>query len=110
MKTKILFITALLIGILATPIISKAMTPKFSKAISNTIKYPAKASENKIEGTIWVSVDVDQEGIMKVVLSNHNCCDKLHKEVIKQLDGKKIKKFKSDMVGNHNLKLIFKIE
>jgi hypothetical protein len=47
---------------------------------------------------------------MTIAESNHTCCDKLHNEVIDQLDGKKVKNFKEEMVGNHNLKMVFEIE
>jgi len=112
MKTKTLFITGLILAaFLVSPAISNAENSvNFSKALSKTIKYPVKASENQIEGTIWVSIDVDANGIMSVKQSNHSCCDKLHDEVIKQLDGKKIKKFNEAMVGNHQLKMVFEIE
>ncbi len=119
MKTKALFITGLLLAVfLVSPNISKAATEDllntesadFSKALSKTIKYPVKASENKAEGIIWVSIDVDENGIMKVDQSNHSCCGKLHDDVIKQLDGKKIKHFKESMIGNHKIKMVFLIE
>jgi len=109
MKTKALFITGLLLAaFLAGPIAANAAD--FSKALSKTIKYPVKASENQVEGTIWLSIDVDENGIMKVDESNHSCCDKLHDEVIDQLEGKKVKNFKESMVGNHKLKMVFQIE
>lgn len=123
MKTKVLFITGLLLAaFLINPAITNAKTANaskeldsniavdFSKALSKTIKYPVKASENQIEGTIWVSIDVDENGLMSVEQSNHSCCDKLHDEVVKQLDGKKIKNFDDKMVGNHQLKMVFQIE
>jgi hypothetical protein len=119
MRTKALFITGLLLAVfIVSPNISKAATEDFSesytadfsKALSKTIKYPVKASENNAEGVVWVSLDVDENGIMKVDQSNHSCCDKLHDDVIKQLDGKKIKNFKESMIGNHKLKMVFQIE
>jgi len=112
MKTKILFITGLLLAaFLVSPAISSAEeTANFSKVLSKTIKYPVNASENQLEGTIWVSIDVDENGIMTVETGNHSCCDKLYDEVIKQLDGKKIKKFNENMVGNHQVKMVFEIE
>lgn len=123
MKTKTLFITGLLIAaFLVSPAISNAnsndasaetsttLSADFTKSLSRTIKYPVKASENQIEGTIWVSIDVNDQGIMSVEQSNHSCCEKLHNEVVDQLDGKKIKNFKESMVGTHNLKLTFEIE
>ncbi|NPD47199.1 MULTISPECIES: hypothetical protein [unclassified Lentimicrobium] len=111
MKTKTIIIIALfLVGFLFQPVLAEAETIDFKKALSKTVKYPAKASENGMEGTIWVSLDVDANGIMSVNESNHNCCDKLHENVVEQLDGKKIKKFDESMVGRHNIKLVFDIQ
>lgn len=111
MKTKSLLIAGLLvIGFLFQPIFSQANSADFKKAISKTVKYPAQASEKGLEGTIWVSIDVDEEGTMTVNQSNHACCDKLHKNVIEQLEGKKVKKFNESMVGTHNIKLVFDIQ
>lgn len=115
MKTRVVFITGLLLAaFLISPVFTKAETnpevPNFSKALSKTIKYPVKASENHIEGTIWVSISVDETGLMSVDQSNHTCCNKLHDEVIKQLDGKKLKSFKESMIGKHQLKMVFQIE
>ncbi len=111
MKTKTIIITALfLIGFLFQPVLAEAATVDFKKAISKTIKYPAKASENGMEGTIWVSLDVDANGIMSINETNHSCCDKLHDKVVEQLDGKTIKKFNESMIGKHNIKLVFNIE
>lgn len=111
MKTKALFIIGLLLAaFIVSPATVNARAADFSKALSKTIKYPVKASENQIEGTIWLSIDVDKDGIMKVDESNHSCCDKLHDDVVEQVDGKKIKNFKENMVGNHKLKMVFQIE
>ena len=111
MKTKTIIITAVfLLGFLFQPVLAEAAIVDFKKAISQTVKYPAKASENGMEGTIWVSIDIDAEGIMSVKQSNHNCCDKLHENVVEQLEGKKIKKFNDAMIGMHNIKLVFDIQ
>lgn len=111
MKTKTIMIIALfLVGFLFQPVLAEAATVDFKKAISQTVKYPANASENGMEGTIWVSIDVDANGFISINESNHNCCDKLHDKVVEQLDGKKIKKFDESMVGKHNIKLVFDIQ
>lgn len=111
MKTKsLLFAGLLIVGFLFQPFLSQANNADFKKALSKTVKYPAQASEKGLEGTIWVSIEVDQEGTMTVNQSNHACCDKLHDKVIDQLDGKKIKKFNENMVGTHNIKLVFDLE
>jgi hypothetical protein len=111
MKTRTFLVTGLMVfALVLTSAFAKAETATFSKALSKTVKYPTLASENHIEGTLWLSIDVDENGIMKIDQSNHSCCVKLHDEVIKQLDGKKLKNFKKDMAGNHKLKLVFRIE
>ena len=111
MKTRTIIIIALfLIGFLFQPVLAEAAVVDFKEALSQTVKYPAKASENGMEGIIWVSLDIDANGIMSVKESNHNCCDKLHEKVVKQLNGKKIKKFNETMVGKHNVKLVFDIQ
>lgn len=111
MKTKILFITGMLIAsFIMSPIISKAEPSQFSKLLSKSIKYPSKASENQVEGTLWFSIDVDENGVMTVNESNHSCCEYLHKEVVKQLDGQKMKGFNESMIGNHKVKMVFQIE
>jgi len=55
-------------------------------------------------------LEVLEDGTVKVKDTNHACCEKLHKTVIKQLDGKKMKKFDSSMVGEHHVKIVFNIE
>ena len=111
MKTKILIITGLIIaGFILQPFTTKAEAIDFKKALVKTVKYPSFATENNLEGTIWVSLDVNQEGVMKVKATNRNCCEKFLKEVVNQLDGKKIKKFDSSMVGEHHIKMVFQIE
>lgn len=111
MKTKILIITGLIIaGFILQPFTTKAEAIDFKKALVKTVKYPAFATENNLEGTIWVSLDVNQEGVMKVKATNRSCCEKFLKEVVKQLDGKKVKKFDSSMVGEHHIKMVFQIE
>lgn len=110
MKTKTIIITALiLIGFLFQTALAEAATVDFKKALCKTVKYPTNASENGMEGIIWVSIDVGEDGTMSINESNHNCCDQLHKNVVEQLDGKKLKKFDSTMVGKHNIKLVFEI-
>lgn len=111
MKTRIILITtALLLGFLFSTNKVSAKTNTFSSAISKTIKYPAFASENKVEGTVWVSLMVADDGTMSVVESNHTCCAKLSDKVIAQLDGKKLKNFDDSMVGLHHVKLVFKLQ
>ena len=115
MKTKVLLITSIfLLGLFLTPqqSFAKEKTEKteFEKAISSSIKYPAFASENKLEGTIWIDMTISEEGIMTVKASNHSCCKEFVDNVIEQIDGKKIKKFNPDMVGVHNVKFSFSIK
>lgn len=111
MKTKILIITGLIIaGFLLQPFTAEAEVVDFKKAIAKTIKYPSFASENSLEGTIWVSLEVSEEGVMNVTASNRTCCQEFLNEVVKQLDGKKIKKFDSNMVGEHHIKMVFQLE
>jgi hypothetical protein len=111
MKTKTLLVSGLMLfTFLLSTAFAKAEPVSISKALAKTVKYPTKASENHVEGTIWLSIDVDENGIMKIDQSNHSCCDKLHDEVVKQLDGKILKNFKEGMAGNHKLKLVFRIE
>ena len=115
MKTKILIITSIfLLGLFLIPQISMASPSadenQFKEAISSSVKYPAFASENKIEGTIWIDMTISEEGIMTVKASNHSCCKEFVEHVKKQIDGKKIKKFKPKMVGQHQVKFSFSIE
>jgi len=111
MKTRIILITtALLLGFLFSSNKTSARTNSFNTAIGKTIKYPAFASENKIEGTVWVSLMVAEDGTMSVLESNHTCCAKLSDKVIAQLDGKKLKNFDDSMVGLHHVKLVFRLQ
>jgi len=119
MKTKVLIITSIfLLGLFLKPELSfakkKSLTKTeqndFKKAISHTIKYPTFASEEKIGGTIWIQMTVSEEGIMSIEASNYSCCEEFIENVKKQIDGKKIKKFKPNMVGVHHVKFSFTIE
>jgi len=111
MKTKILIITALIIaGFVLQPFSSKAIAIDFKEALSKTIKYPAFASENSLEGTIWLCLEIDEDGQMTVKECNRSCCQKFLDEVVKQLDGKKIKEFEPSMVGEHNIKMVFQLD
>ena len=115
MKTKILLITSIfLLGFFLIPQISmaepNANEAQFKQAISSSVKYPAFASENKLEGIIWIDMTISEEGIMTVKASNHSCCKEFVEHVTEQIDGKKIKKFKPEMVGQHQVKFSFSIE
>ena len=115
MKTKVLLITSIfLLGLFLTPQLSfakkKTEQNEFKNAISHTIKYPAFASEEKIGGTIWIQMTVSEDGIMKIEASNYSCCKEFIENVKNQIDGKKIKKFKPNMVGVHHVKLSFSIK
>lgn len=111
MKTKILFITGLIIaGFILMPFTTEAKAVDFKQAIAKTIKYPAFGAENNLEGTIWFCLEVDEEGIISVKQCNRTCCEKFLEEVLEQLDGKKLKKFDSKMVGEHNVKVVFQLE
>ncbi|MCK5776282.1 MAG: hypothetical protein KAH25_08900 [Bacteroidales bacterium] len=115
MKTKNLIITSIfLLGLFLLPQISMAAPSaeenQFKEAISSSVKYPAFASENKLEGIIWIDMTISEEGIMTVKASNHSCCKEFAEHVSQQIDGKKIKKFKPEMVGQHHVKFSFSIE
>lgn len=111
MKTKILFITGLIIaGFILQPFTTQAESTDFKQAISKTIKYPAFATENSLEGTIWINLQVNEEGIISVKESNRTCCEKFLEQVVEQLDGKKLKKFDSTMIGEHHVKMVFQLD
>lgn len=111
MKTKILLTTAIfLLGLVLVPNLSKAETIPFKKAIAKTVKYPAFASEQGIEGIVYIAMNITDEGIIEVKETNYSCCKKFVDKVIKQIDGKKMKSFSPEMAGLHNVKFDFSIE
>ncbi|NOR88017.1 MAG: hypothetical protein GQ527_10440, partial [Bacteroidales bacterium] len=92
MKTKILITAAIMIfGLVLQPSISNAATEiestSFKSAMSKTIKYPAFASENGLEGTIWVNLNVLEDGTIQVNATNYSCCKEFRDQVYTQLDG-----------------------
>ncbi len=110
MKTRVILLAGLfLFGLIIFPSAVDAKTVTFKEAIQKTIKYPAQASEQGFEGTVWVHLNILEDGTIKVIETNHDCCKKLYQNVVAQLNGQKIKKFDSSMAGEHNLKLVFQI-
>ena len=107
MKTKINFSSIMLIlAIVVMPIFSQATTTSFKTSILKTIKHP---SSNNQEGIVWLNISVDTNGKCRVNYSNHDCCQELSNSLIKQIDGKTLKDFNSSMIGEHNIKFIFRI-
>jgi len=68
------------------------------------------ASERGFKGVVWIYMSITEEGTIKVIESNHNCCVEVYKKVVNQLDGNKIEGFTKELVGEHKVKLIFDIQ
>jgi hypothetical protein len=111
MKTNMIIITAIfLLGFLIIPNISKAETSSFKSAISESVKYPSFASKKGLEAIILIQMAVAEDGTIAIEQTNQSCCQEFLDKVLKQLDGQKIKRFSSEMVGIHYVKLVFNIE
>lgn len=111
MKTKTLITTAIIfLAFILIPNLSTAKTSSFHSAISKTVKYPAFASENGLEATIWIQMIIMEDGTIEVEETNHACCQEFLDQVVSQLDGTKIKNFEPNMVGVQRVKFVFNIE
>ena len=93
MKKTLLVSTLLLVGIAicfaGQPEPKDTQIAKLRKEIYQKVKYPTIASENKVEGDVWVSFKVDEKG--KIIVQDSSSGEKsLQKDLLKQMKKMKI--------------------
>ena len=103
----ILLVVGMAVAFGSQPEPKEAQATKLRKEVYQKVKYPAVASENEVEGDVWVSFKVDEKGKIKV--HDASSLEKsLRDDVVKQLNKMKVS---PDLHNSEDLYLMkFKFE